>query len=413
MSPGLLVLAGALTAGAPPRGLINTQVVDANWTTFIDLSRNSDVNLRYFTLVSSQPFLLSSRGSASADGAYDNQNLQLVARDGSSQIIIGDNAFAANAVVRNIDGRYYAFGGLYSSPVDEGFEQSLNQDGIHVLTANSIEEIRDGAWMSPQHGWERVPGVEGNGTDAWTVSYDHLAVDGEHEGREDAVRPSGAAQFDSKLSVVRMRGHWLLYARANLYVAGGHGGRYVMVARSRTENAWGRDAYEPFQLVDIEGYDRDGYALCRIPPHSSAFLRVAQRAAREPLTRMRAFFAPSLSTRAHLLRRRPGNIYLGAVSQHPFDDDMLIALYPVNHGQANTGNGIGESYIGLSMSCDGRHWSSITPLVWTGGLLGRTFDHPVDGLYMEDGHVRPPRTHTSGRGLRAHPDRNLRTSTHP
>ena len=45
MSPGLLVLAGALTAGAPPRGLINTQVVDANWTTFIDLSRNSDVNL--------------------------------------------------------------------------------------------------------------------------------------------------------------------------------------------------------------------------------------------------------------------------------------------------------------------------------------------------------------------------------
>jgi hypothetical protein len=138
-----------------------------------------------------------------------------------------------------------------------------------------------------------------------------------------------------------MRGHWLLYARANLYVAGGHGGRYVMVARSRTENAWGRDAYEPFQLIDIEGYDRDG----------------------------------------------PGNIYLGAVSQHPFDDDMLIALYPVNHGQANTGNGIGESNNGLSMSCDGRHWSSITPLVWTGGLLGRTFDHPVDGLYMEDGHA--------------------------
>lgn len=331
----MLVAAGTLVAGAPPRGLVNRYVVNANWTSLVDLSNNIDHYLRYFTLVSSQPLLLSSRGC----GEYDCQALHLVEQDGSSQVIIGDNAFSANAMVREIDGRYYAFGGLFTSPQDNGFERCLNQDGIHVMSANSLEEIRNGAWLAPRHGWTRKP--DGNGTDQWTVSYDHLAVDGFHMGVEDAIRPSGAAQFDSKLSVVRHRGRWLLYTRANLYVAGGHGGRYVMVAKSRTQEPWGRDAYGPFENVNIEGYDRDG----------------------------------------------PGNVYFGAVSYHPFDNDMLIALYPVNYGQANTGNGVGESLIGLSMSCDGLNWSRITPLVWTRGLLGRTFDHPVDGLYMEDGHA--------------------------
>ena len=42
------------------------------------------------------------------------------------------------------------------------------------------------------------------------------------------------------------------YARANPSM---EGQRYVMVARSRNADAWGNDAYEPFELIDIEGYN--------------------------------------------------------------------------------------------------------------------------------------------------------------
>ena len=69
----------------------------------------------------------------------------------------------------------------------------------------------------------------------------------------------------------------------------------------------------------------------------------------------------------------PGNIYFAAVDMHPLVPDMLIGLFPINTGKWGEGNGDGESYIALSFSCDGVHWSQVTPLVWTVGQDGRTW----------------------------------------
>ena len=85
---------------------------------------------------------------------------------------------------------------------------------------------------------------------------------------------------------------------------------------------------------------------------------------------------------------------------------MLVGLMPVNlggsapasevsgnasetpSGEKGMGRSVGddgESFIALSLSCDGVHWSELTPLVWTMGSEGRTWDHPVDGLLLEGG----------------------------
>eukprot|EP00966_Prymnesium_polylepis_P131531 3042331-Prymnesium_polylepis.1 len=158
--------------------------------------------------------------------------------------------------------------------------------------------------------------------------------------------------FDGKISAVRMHdGHFLLYARANLKE---RGGRFVVVARSLTTAAWGEgdENYGDFELLSIEGYDRNG----------------------------------------------PGNLYFAAVDQHPWIGlfpGVLIGLFPVNRGVPGEGNGDGESFVALSFSCDGVHWSALEPLVWSVGLHGRTWDHPVDGLLLEEG---PP---TRVRGARS------------
>ena len=145
--------------------------------------------------------------------------------------------------------------------------------------------------------------------------------------------------FDNKVSAVRRvdpdgSAHWLLYARANLKKAGG---RFVQVAKSVHDDL--HAPYEPFQLINLEGYDRDG----------------------------------------------PGNVYFIAATNNPLDSDTIIGLVPINEGSSGTGNGAGESYIAITFSCDGVNWSKVTILVWSTGLEGRTYDHPVDGLLYEDG----------------------------
>ena len=58
------------------------------------------------------------------------------------------------------------------------------------------------------------------------------------------------ASLAGRLSLVRLRGTYLLYARANTKKHGG--GRFVQVARTRTDDA--RSAYGPFALLRIAGY---------------------------------------------------------------------------------------------------------------------------------------------------------------
>ena len=76
----------------------------------------------------------------------------------------------------------------------------------------------------------------------------------------------------------------------------------------------------------------------------------------------------------------PGNIYFGAVKANPLDGTQatLLGLFAVNLGKDGESNGIGKSFVGLSISCDGQFWAPMSVLARTqGARSGRTYDQPV------------------------------------
>jgi hypothetical protein len=128
---------------------------------------------------------------------------------------------------------------------------------------------------------------------------------------------------------------WHVFSRANLKASGG---RFVQVANASSVQG----PYGAFQRIQIDRYDEGG----------------------------------------------PGNIYFAAVDNNPLDTETMLGLFPVNLGnEEEGGNGHGESFIGLSLSCDGVHWSNLTRLVWSAGQFGRTWDHPVDGVVLHGDNV--------------------------
>ena len=151
-------------------------------------------------------------------------------------------------------------------------------------------------------------------------------------------------RYDGKMSLAELRGTYFLFARANTKAEGG--GRSVQVASSASPMG----PFGPFRLLRFEGYDARG----------------------------------------------PGNIYFAAVKAHPlFPRSMLLGILPVNLG-VDWGNEPrskwreGVSFIALSHSCDGVHWSRLVPIASSIGLHqrgGRTADHPVDGFVLRGGAV--------------------------
>ena len=195
----------------------------------------------------------------------------------------------------------------------------------------------------------------------WLSSAGSLIIRGDHPGCIEA-RPgwNGICEYDGKLSFVRMASAgsvvWHVFARTNLKPYGG--GRFVQVANASSVQG----PYGAFQRVQIDGYDEGG----------------------------------------------PGNIYFAAVDNNPLDTETMLGLFPVNLGnEEEGGNGNGESFIALSLSCDGVHWSNLTRLVWSVGMFGRTWDHPVDGVvlhgdnvyFMVTRHSNPRHARACRRGL--------------
>ena len=332
------------------QGQINAAIVEPTAPEqLVDLSRIEDLELRYFAVVepgsreTATDIILAGRGGRGAGNPSDETwNMQLLEMDGTTTTVIWDRGFTSNGFIRKFGSRYYAFGGEYIDDSEDEWQQNDPRDGVHVIVCDQLGERDDprgtdtvfgGAMYSPVHGYHGE-----------YVSTHQFAFDGWHGGRIDARGGTNdIMMFDGKLSVVQRDGHWLVYARANLQY---HGGRFVVVAKSRTEMPWGdegtKTGYEDFQLIDIIGYDRNG----------------------------------------------PGNVYFAGIDRHPFDEDMLVGLFPINYGEPGRHDGDGESFIGLSMSCDGVHWSNFTQLVWSVGREGRTYDHPVDGMILEaDGRV--------------------------
>ena len=167
-----------------------------------------------------------------------------------------------------------------------------------------------------------------------------VIIRGDHPGCIEA-RPAfnGLCEYDGKLSFMRMASAgsvvWHVFARANLKA---NGGRFVTVANASSAQG----PYGAFQRIQIDGYDEGG----------------------------------------------PGNIYFAAVDNNPLDTETMLGLFPVNLGnEEEGGNGNGESFIALSLSCDGVHWSNLTRLVWSVGMFGRTWDHPVDGVVLHGDNV--------------------------
>jgi hypothetical protein len=286
----------AVPAAARWQGDVNNDLVHGDPTTVMDVRRITDSEIRYFDIVEpgarevysadSTRLVLAGRGGYGAgDPSDETWNMQLIERDASSQTVIWDRGFAANGFIRKVGSEYYAFGGEFIDTSEGEWQEWDPRDGVHVLQSASLQAIYDNAWRTPEHGYHPVDGD-------WQVSKHQFAFDGWHGGRIDARGGAdNVMMFDGKLSAVRLAdGHWLAYARANMKE---HGGRFVVVARSKTTRAWGEgeSGYNDFQLLSIEGYDPQG----------------------------------------------PGNIYFAAVDLHPNEEDMLMGLFPGASPRATSG----------------------------------------------------------------------------
>ena len=241
--------------------------------------------------------------------------------------IIHDYSISQNVIVKQHNGKYYAFGGEdKSGEVVDGHLRIDDRDGVRVLEADSFEALQTN-WLHPLHR---------------TRSDSNVILPGNHSGCVTARYANGICEYDSLLSAVFLHGRWHIHVRANLKF---HGGRFVQMARSTGSSPYG--PYEPFQLISIADYD------------------------------------PTPGSGEH----QYANIYYLSAHVHPLDDQMMIGLMPINWGVRGQDNGDGESAIAMVFSCDGLHWSEIANLVKTRGIQGRTYDHPVSGLILHNGVV--------------------------
>lgn len=231
------------------------------------------------------------------------------------QEIVHDYSISHNLDVVYDNGRLIGLGGQKGGKfwgVDHhgpGYESSRElRDGMRILLADSWAAVLGGAWTHPKHD-----------ASTWFA--------GEGFTSEEDER----CCFDSVVSIVKHRGHWLVYSRVNMKY---WGGRFVQVSRSL--NADVRGEYLKSQPIDIAGYNPRG----------------------------------------------PGNVYFGVVHKHPLDDSMLIGMFPINMGEQGEPNGDGYSFIGMALSCDGFKWSELVYLFRSRGRDGRTYDQPVKGLFL-------------------------------
>ena len=318
--------AGPISPYAYPRqGTVNSAIVaGAGQEMPLNLS-GSNSDLRYFSVVrtsesvnSEQPF-----SGMSVQGRTVTPSGELIHRAENWRTVQIDLALEGTSLI------------IKDPAVAHNFV--LRQVGTRFIGMGGKGMIPNGA------GW-----VEGDGirlftadraaeihSGRWLSSSSNVIIRGDHPGCVEA-RPklNGICEYDGKISFVRMASAgsvvWHVFTRTNLKP---HGGRFVQVASASSAQG----PYGAFQPIQIDGYDEGGPG---------------------------------------------GNIYFAAVDNNPLDTETALGLFPVNLGNEEDGNGDGESFIALSLSCNGVHWSRLTKLVWSVGQSGRTWDHPVDGVVL-------------------------------
>ena len=329
---------------------INSHVVGRG-EVVVDLTQ-ADLALRYFTLIDGWLFGRSQpRGGWTQHTDFRSHAMRMT-RTPTTHMVLTDVAMAGTLGLAKIGGQLIAIGGEWFRPPTDKLSDNMGhdeRDGMYMVPFGSVTAAVEHSWHSD---WETC--CHG------TFRRDHPAVaprlfDGMHPGcmsafdrwRTDAytnVRthckgnmraglrggPNDCGcKYDTKTSFLLWKGKVILWLRANVHSSGG---RYVQVTSSHSDDPKG--PYGALELIHIEGYDYNG----------------------------------------------PGNLYMFVVNENPVDTETLLALFPLNEGQAHKGNGDGESYIAMTLSCDGVHWSRLTKLVWTTGKGGRTYDHPIDGF---------------------------------
>lgn len=189
--------------------------------------------------------------------------------------------------------------------------------------------------------------------------------DGLHPGCvECRDHTGGACEYDGKLSLVRFRGRYLIYARANLEPI--KGGRYVQVtstARDSPKGPWG--AFRTLRIA--------GYGALKAATGNIYFAAVKPNPIDEQRTLLGLFpvaLSPGAEAREHLpvfamRKRRNSNTF------------KRVIATPRVHG----------GFIGLSISCDGVHWAPLIAISTCQVHQNRTFDQPVDGFVVVDGKV--------------------------
>ena len=133
-------------------------------------------------------------------------------------------------------------------------------------------------------------------------------------------RPAGSVsragcEFDGRTALVKFRGTYLLYARANMASRGGQ--RFVQVTSSIDLKGW-----RPFQPISIADY-----------------------------------------------RSSDGDIYFWAVQVNLVRPSTLLAVFPLVHRM--------EGCLGIALSLDGVRWSRVTPLLACASVGERTLSHPA------------------------------------
>ena len=329
----------------PRRGTVNGAIIaGAGKEMPLNLSGTAEVRpvqlfvrypyLRYFNLVrtaasadSEQPFSgmsVQGRTGTEETGPSRFQTVLIGLDKEDARLIIGVSSIAHNFVLRRIGTRFFGMGGEGASYLCDRKPGGCQQSDMDT---SGIRLFTADSAAEIHSG-------------RWLSSAGSVIIRGDHPGCIEA-RPAfnGLCEYDGKLSFVRMASAgsvvWHVFARTNLKPLGG--GRFVQVANASSAQG----PYGAFQRIQIDGYDEGG----------------------------------------------PGNIYFAAVDNNPLDTETMLGLLPVNLGFEGEANGDGESFIALSLSCDGVQWSSLTKLVWTTGHHGRTWDHPVDGVVLHGDNV--------------------------
>jgi len=247
---------------------------------------------------------------------------------------------------------------------------------IDAYVAPSLASILAGAWRYLNRTAAAVPRRPVRRSLVFDGSLEGCYDRRAKEFKLDKRKSVAVCQFDGLHSVVRHKGKYLIYSRTNLKE---HGGRYTQVAFSRSDDPLG--AWDRFHLVTFQNLPnttRDTGYLYTGNVYFAAVNANPVDPERSLLALLPVFEAdPALAPPPEDSRWPPR----GVSSTSRISSRNASAGHTSHKKKPADYDRSGRGYVGLALSCDGIHFSEITPLVHSPAVLdGRSIDVPVDGF---------------------------------